>query len=364
MCKLRHAGKVQCWAAGAVSADQRAATLGLALLRCLHMPALMPPTVICRKWATEQKKFYEGGDPASMVSDDLDPLAFTQVGVGMRCGLTSWRAVQLRGALCAGLSLQSLAAECTEQLWSRRCYLSMHSPHSAAPARGPRRPAVLVWACSCCSRRRLSGGRCWQMRRQWRVGSRGGWRPAFPTFRCSQWVQLLGSCVARQSLCRWHSSCANSGSRQDSCSCMEIPALRVPQPASCQPPACPTLALQDEASYQPGLLGAEMSPGPSTHGGGAARQLLHRTTSGGSAAPLDPGGEAQQVQPRQPPRSNTWAAQVRLSHSTGGCAAASAGSRWYCCSHHKHLSCAARQRPCGCRARRRRATAWPPRAAC
>lgn len=72
-----------------------------------------------------------------------------------------------------------------------------------------------------------------------------------------------------------------------------------------------TPCLQDEASYQPGLLGAEMSPGPSTHGAGAARQLLQRTTPGGSAAPLDPGGEAQQVQPRPHRRSNTWAAQVR-----------------------------------------------------
>ena len=37
-------------------------------------------SVYCRKWASEQKKFYEGeGDPGSMASDDLDPLAFTQV---------------------------------------------------------------------------------------------------------------------------------------------------------------------------------------------------------------------------------------------------------------------------------------------
>ena len=70
--------------------------------------------------------------------------------------------------------------------------------------------------------------------------------------------------------------------------------------------------MQDEASYQPGLLGAEMSPGPSNHGGGAARQLLQRTASNGSAAALEPGGEEQQAQPRRPRRSNTWAAQVCL----------------------------------------------------
>ena len=33
-----------------------------------------------RKWASEQQKFYEGDGPASVVSDDLDAMAFTQVG--------------------------------------------------------------------------------------------------------------------------------------------------------------------------------------------------------------------------------------------------------------------------------------------
>lgn len=81
----------------------------------------------------------------------------------------------------------------------------------------------------------------------------------------------------------------------------------------CPNTASPLLCtlLQDEASYQPGLLGAEMSPGPSTHGAVAAGQLLQRTTSGSSAAAVDPGGEGQQAQPRRPRRSNTWAAQVR-----------------------------------------------------
>ena len=47
---------------------------------CSRIPPILSPLFPCRKWATEQKKFYDGGDPASMASDDLDPLAFTQVG--------------------------------------------------------------------------------------------------------------------------------------------------------------------------------------------------------------------------------------------------------------------------------------------
>lgn len=142
-----------------------------------------------RKWATEQMKYHEGGEPASMASDDLDPLAFTQA-----CGI--------------GMGLQLLQTS---------------APHQ--------RPALA-----------------------------------------------------------------------------EAAGLDV-QPRGLETSTSNLSLLTDEASYQPGLLGAEMSPGPSTHGAAAAGQLLQRTTSSSSAAALDPGGEGQQAQPRQPRRSNTWAAQ-------------------------------------------------------
>lgn len=42
-----------------------------------------------RKWASEQQKYYEE-QPASMASDDLDPLAFTQVGRAGHRGFWVW----------------------------------------------------------------------------------------------------------------------------------------------------------------------------------------------------------------------------------------------------------------------------------
>ena len=189
----------------------------------------------------------------------------------------------------------------------------------------PSRPAASAWGCSCCRRRRRRSRRRWRTRPP-RRGSRTGWRPAFPTSRCSRWVgpQLQPAAGKLGLLCGAQLHCL-------------APCPWQPGSAA----GCFSLLpfLQDEASYQPGLLGAEMSPGPSTHGASTAGQLLHCSSSNGSAAAAAAAAaeqgaaqQAQQAQQRRPRRSNTWSAQVR----------AAMGRLWPVCLH----ACMPQQLPC------------------